>query len=87
MVVAVVVSTTFDFTLLQVPVVKSLNVKSNNRTSCSFTWNDKFKRKNRVKYIHVLYVSLKEQLRVQYCPAWGKGEVSIRAKWPTGQAQ
>ena len=59
-VVAVVVCTTFDFTLLQVPVVKSFNIRSNNRTSCSFICNNKFRRKKRVKYINELYVSLKE---------------------------
>ena len=40
-VVAVVVCTTFDFTLLQVPVVKSFNIRTNYRTSCSFTWKKK----------------------------------------------
>ena len=40
-VVAVVVYTTFDFTLLQVPVVKSFNIRTNYCTSCSFTWKKK----------------------------------------------
>ena len=40
-VVAVVVCTTFDFTLFQVPVVKSFKIKTNYRTSCSFTWKKK----------------------------------------------
>ena len=43
-VVAVVVSTTFNFTLLQVPVIKSFNIRTNYRTSRSFTWNNKTKK-------------------------------------------
>ena len=62
-VVAVVAGTTFDFALLQVPLVKSLNIRSNNRTSCSFTWNKKFKRKDLVKYTNELYVSLRNNCK------------------------
>ena len=57
-IVAVVVCTTFDFTLFQVPVVKSFEIRTNYRTSCSFTWKKKSNEINQVKNINELHVWL-----------------------------